>query len=74
MNRLAIWVARTAVDATAPTALAQATASPFPAIAAAVPGLTPTSPRSRSVIPGCVTKTVLFRCRRGCGIDKSSRA
>ena len=30
MNRVAIWVAQTAVGATAPMALAQATASPFP--------------------------------------------
>jgi hypothetical protein len=34
MNRLAGWVAQTAVGATAPMALAQATASPLPGIAA----------------------------------------
>ena len=34
MNRLAIWVAQTAVGATAPMALAQARASPLPEIAA----------------------------------------
>ena len=34
MNRLAVWVAQTAVGATAPMALAQATASPLPEIAA----------------------------------------
>jgi hypothetical protein len=34
MNRLAIWVARTAVGATVPMALAQAMASPLPQIAA----------------------------------------
>ena len=40
MNRLAVWVARTAVGATAPMALAQATASPLPEIAAGA-GLDP---------------------------------
>jgi hypothetical protein len=40
MSCLAIWVARTAVGATVPTALAQATASPLPEIAADV-GLAP---------------------------------
>jgi hypothetical protein len=34
MNRVAIWVAQTAVGATAPMALAQATASPLPGVAA----------------------------------------
>ena len=34
MNRLAVWVAQTAVGATVPMALAQATASPLPEIAA----------------------------------------
>ena len=34
MNCLAVWVAQTAVGATVPTALAQATASPLPEIAA----------------------------------------
>ena len=40
MNRLAVWVAQTAVGATAPMALAQATASPLPEIAAGT-GLDP---------------------------------
>ena len=40
MNRLAVWVAQTAVGATAPMALAQATASPLPEIAAGA-GLDP---------------------------------
>ena len=40
MNRLAVWVAQTAVGATVPMALAQATASPLPEIAA-VAGLDP---------------------------------
>ena len=34
MSRLAVWVAQTAVGATAPMALAQATASPLPEIEA----------------------------------------
>ena len=34
MNRLAVWVAQTAVGATVPMALAQATASPLPEIEA----------------------------------------
>ena len=34
MNRLAVWVARTAVSATVPMALAQATASPLTEIEA----------------------------------------
>ena len=34
MNRLAVWVAQTAVGATVPTTLAQATASPLPKIEA----------------------------------------
>jgi hypothetical protein len=34
MNRVAVWVAQTAVGATVPMALAQATASPLPEIAA----------------------------------------
>jgi L-serine deaminase len=34
MNRLAVWVARRVVGATAPMGLAQATASPLPEIAA----------------------------------------
>jgi hypothetical protein len=34
MNRLAVWVAQTAVGATVPKALAQATASPLPEIEA----------------------------------------
>jgi hypothetical protein len=34
MNCVSVWVARTAVGATVPTALAQATASPLPEIAA----------------------------------------
>ena len=34
MNRLAVLLAQTAVGATVPTALAQATTSPLPAIAA----------------------------------------
>ena len=40
MNRLAVWVAQTAVGATVPMALAQATASPLPEIAAGA-GLDP---------------------------------
>ena len=32
MNRVAVWVAQTAVGAAVPTALAQATASPLPEI------------------------------------------
>ena len=40
MNCLAVWVAQTAVGATAPMALAQATASPLPEIAAGA-GLDP---------------------------------
>jgi hypothetical protein len=34
MNRVAVWVAQTAVGAAVPTALAQATASPLPEFAA----------------------------------------
>ena len=34
MSRLAVWVAQTAVGATVPTTLAQATASPLPEIEA----------------------------------------
>ena len=34
MNRVALWVAQTAVDAAVPRALAQATAPPLPEIAA----------------------------------------
>jgi hypothetical protein len=34
MNRVAVWVAHTTVGATAPTALAQATATPLPEIEA----------------------------------------
>jgi len=40
MNRVAVWVAQTAVGAAVPTALAQATASPLPEIAAGA-GLDP---------------------------------
>ena len=40
MNRLAVWVAQTAVGATVPMALAQATASPLPEIEAGA-GLDP---------------------------------
>ena len=40
MNRVAVWVAQTAVGATVPMALAQATASPLPEIAAGA-GLDP---------------------------------
>jgi hypothetical protein len=40
MNRVAVWVAQTAVGAAVPTALAQATASPLPEFAAGA-GLDP---------------------------------
>jgi hypothetical protein len=40
MNRVAVWVAQTAIGATVPMALAQATASPLPEIEA-VAGLDP---------------------------------
>ena len=40
MNRVAVWVAQTAVGAAVPMALAQATASPLPEIAAGA-GLDP---------------------------------
>ena len=40
MNRVAVWVAQTAVGSAVPTALAQATASPLPEIAAGA-GLDP---------------------------------
>ena len=110
MNRLAVWVAQTAVGATVPMALAQATASPLTGIEAGArldPDIAAQPPVAMDMILGlegmaraasiqralcfgiqCVTvhpvtaandsgfmtQTVLFRCRRACGIDKSSWA
>jgi hypothetical protein len=114
MNRVAAWVAQTAVGATVP--IAQASASPLPEIAAgaaldpdiAAPPLvamdlshglegmargakiqrakiqrakSASASNALTVLPvtaandsGFMTRTVLFRCRRACGIDKSSWA
>jgi hypothetical protein len=72
MNRLAIWVAQTAMGAKAPMAPAQAMASPLTAIVQPPPGLSTSSQGGRSMLPLFVTKTVLFRCRSARGIDKSS--
>ena len=116
MNRLAVWVAQTAMSVTVPRALAQATASPpteiedgawlDPDIAAqplvamdvslglegmargakiqrakiqrAKPASASNALTAHPVIAandsGFMTPTVLFRCRRVHGIDKSSRA
>ena len=116
MNRVAFWVAQTAVGAAVPMALAQATASPLPEIAAGVrldpdiaaqplvamdvslglegmargakiqrakiqrakPASASNALTAHPVIAandsGFMTPTVLFRCRRARGIDKSSRA
>ena len=119
MNRVAVWVAQTAVGAAAPIALAQATASPLPEIeagarldpdiaaqrlvamdlilsrmargaslqrakiqgakiqcvkSASASDALAVHPVTEGMIPVFVTKTVLFRCRRARGTDKSSRA
>ena len=75
MNRVAVWVAQTAVGATVPMALAQAGASPLSEIEAGA-RLDPDIARRASasnaltVLPvtaandsGFMTETVLFRCQ-----------
>ena len=116
MNRVAVWVAQTAVGATVPMALAQATASPLSEIAAGArldPDIAAQPLVAMNVILGregmaqgakiqrvkiqraksasasnaltahpvtaandsrICDKTVLFRCCRARGIDRSSRA
>ena len=106
MNRLAVWVAQTAMSVTVPRALAQATASPLTEIedgawlitaqplvamnvmlclegmcrrvlvqrartASASNALTVHPVTARRMITAFMTKTVLFRCRRACGIERA---